>query len=534
MKTAKRIITLCLASSLVFSMIGCSNSNQGSNLSNEGNSSTNGDPATVTSQFPDPSKPITFSMFADCTWLPYDTVHDGITGKWMQEQTGVTIDLTKATDSEQLNLLISSGDLPDLVMASSSSKLTNLSSSDLCWPLDELINKYTPDFKVSDVEKKLNAFVAEDGQFYMLKNEFNTAEDIKKAKNVGPNFGQLHMRQDIYEKLGSPAIKNKVDFVSLLTKVKAQYPDMVPLTINPREYSGLSQLVGFDPVMSLDENGNYIHYFSDPKYREYMKTINELFRAGFITAENFTFTSDEQTFQNVVAGKTFMITHYAGNDEQTFTGQVKPNIPEARYEQVPLMENWKQTIPVSGWAAMFITKKNKDPQTAIKMLNWAKQKDNSVSLANGVKGTDWDYDADGNVKVLERRAAAVTAGTVENDYKALNFLLSADDYITIGNGFYANATENTRKIFDDTLKRANWSNVLTLAYPKSGTDIKIKYDDLTSIEAENFAKLGTAKSEVEFNKIFDAMIVTAEKSGLKEVNENLSKNYKDASNKLGL
>lgn len=534
MKTAKHIISLCLAFSMVFSMIGCTQNEEKEiqSSANQENNEVEGEPA---SQFPDPSKPVTFSMFADCTWLPYDTVDDGIVGKWMTEQTGVTIDLTKATDSEQLNMLISSGDLPDLIMASSSSKLKNLSSKDLCWPLQELIDKYTPDFQVPEVEKKLNAFNSEDGNYYMLKNEFNTADDIKKAKNIGPNFGQLHMRQDIYEKLGSPSLNNKADFIALLKKVQTEYPDMVPLTINTREYSGLSELVpGYDPVLSLDENGNYIHYLSDPKYREFMLTINELFREGFITAENFTFTDDAQFLQLVNAGKTFMLTHYAGNDEQTFTGNVKANIPEARYEQVPLMDDWNQTIPVSGWAALFISKDNKDPETAIKMLHWAKQKDNSVSLTNGIKGTDWDYDETGNVKVLDRRAQSLASGSLENDYKALGFLLSADDYITISNGFYANASENTRKIFDNAVKKANWSNVLSLAYPKAGTDIRIKFDDISSLSEEYFGKLGTAKSEDQFNKLFDEMLAIAKKSGLEDVNKELTKNYKDASEKLGL
>jgi len=484
----------------------------------------------------DPNDPYTFTMFADWTWLEYDTYEGGIIQDWMREQTGITIDLTRTADSEQLNLMISggAGDLPDLIACSSMGKVSRLSDSDLTWPLQELIDKYIPEWQIPEVEKKLNAYFSNDGQYYMLKNEFNTIEELQNAKNIAPNFETFHMRQDIYEALGSPPLANKDDFIALLAMVKEQYPDMVPLTLNPRGYTGaIASLVGFDAYMPTDADGNLVFLVSAPGYKDMMKALNELYRAGYILKENFAYTSDEQTFQNLYAGRAFMVTHYNGNDEQTFQAKIRSAVPEARMEQVPLLEGWNLTISVSGWASMFITKNCSDPERAIKMLYWAKQYENSISLGNGVKGIDWDFDEVGSIIALDRRLQSYEDGTTTELYKQMAFPMSADDFIVVNNGYYATATPQTRAIFDESVKRANWSNALELSYPLSGTDIRIQYNDLGDIEDEYFSKLCIAASDEEFEAIFDEMMAESEKAGLQEVNAYMAQAYADVCELLG-
>ncbi len=482
----------------------------------------------------DPNDPYTFSMFADWSWLEYDSFEGGIIQDWMREQTGITIDLTRTADAEQLNLMIASGDLPDLIACSAIGKVSKLSDPDLSWPLQELIDKYIPEWQIPEVEKKLNAYFSQDGQYYMLKNEFNTVEELQQAKGIAPSFETFHLRQDIYEALGSPKLANKEDFFALMAMVKEKYPDMVPLVLNPRGYQGaIASLVGYDAYMPTDAEGNFVFQFSAPGWRDMMLAINELYRAGYIQAENFAFTSDEQTFQSLYAGNAFMVTHYNGNDEQTFTGKMKAAVPEGRMEQVPLLEGWKLTIPVSGWASMFITKSCTDPERAIKMLYWAKQYENSISLGNGVKGIDWDFDASGSVIALDRRLKSYEEGTTTEVYKQMAFPMSADSFIVVNNGYYATATAQTRVIFDEAVKRANWSNALQLAYPKAGTDVKFQYDDLMNMDSEYFGKLATAASEEEFNKLYDELLDIANKGGLQEVNAYMTQAYKDVCELLG-
>lgn len=480
-----------------------------------------------------PDRPVKFDMFVDWTWMDFDSFEGGICQDWMRSQTGITLNMTKASDAEQLNLLIASGDLPDLIACSNPNKVKKLSDSDLCYPLQELIDKYVPDWKIPEVEKKLNAYFSQDGNFYMLKNEFSTAEEIKSAKNLGMNFGQFHMREDIYKALGSPKLENKDDFMALLAMVKEKYPSMQPIVFNPREYTAFGELVGYDAGRSLNDKGELIMSLSDPKYRDMLEVMNECYRMGYISEENFAYNDEDQAFQNFYAGNVFMVSYFAGNDEQKFTAKVQAVIPEAKIVQVPLLEKWTNTSTVSGWSCLFITKKCSDPETAIKMLYWAKQKDNSISLTYGVKGTDWDYDADGNVIMLERRQKAQEAGTAALDYREMGFPLSADNYVTIYSLYYATATPETRKIFDEAVKRSTISNATSLSYPKAGTDLRVKYDELLKIAEEHFPRICMAKDAAEFNAQYDEMLKIANENGLNEVNEYMTKTYAEVKAMLG-
>lgn len=485
-----------------------------------------------TEQVLDPAVAKTLELFVDWTWMEYDTFEGGVCQDYLREKTGVTVEMTKATDSEQLNLLIASGDLPDMIACSSSSKVSRLSDPDLCYPLQELIDQYVPQWEISDVEKNINAYFSTDGNYYMLKNEYNTAEEIKAASNLGINPGQFLVRDDLYEAMGRPEVKTKEDFFALMAKVKEVYPDMQPLVFNPREYSAFGSLVGYDVTRPM-KDGKLVMAISDPAYRDMLLTINELYRAGYITKENFSYTSDEQTFQNLYAGKVFMVTHYAGNDEQAMTAKIQASIPEATIEQMPLLDNFKYTVPVSGWAACFITRNCKDPETAIKLLYWAKQQENAAALIYGYPGVDWDYDEIGNIVTLEPYNTASANGTAVTDYREMAFPLSASNYITIYNGYYAAATEKTRAIFDDAVSRTTFSNAIDLAYPKADTDLSYMYDDINTLTDEYFSKLCTADSEEAFASLWDEMMAEAENIGLAEVDEYLSTTYEDVCGILG-
>ncbi len=529
----KKLGALMLAIAMIASVGGCGSNTTPAAPTDTATPSASSVPDTKpTSPYPDPSKPVEFSFFADCTWLAYDTV-DGIVGEELEKQTGVTFDFTKSTDGEQLNLLIASGDLPDLIMASGKKKLSKLSSSEYCYSLDELTEKYAPDWEIPEVVKKLNASYSTDGKFYMLKNEFNTIDEIKASKTVGPNFGQLHMRDDIYKALGSPSIKNKDEFISLLTMVKEKYPDMIPLVLNMREYSGLAQLVGYNPGMPTDSNGNFAWYLSDPMFREYLKAVNELYRKGLILKENIAYDTDEKVFQHVYSGKAFMVTHYAGNDEQSFTANVQKVNPNASFVQVPLMEKWVNTISVTGWAGLFITKNNRDPETALKLLRWVKEPKNQITLMTGVEGVDWKDDGMGGFTLLDRRIQAMKEGTIDSDYKCLSFLLSATDYVRESTNFFTSATDSTKAIYQDATKRIKWSNVLDLCYPNAGTEEEIVSTKLSNLFIEYEGMLLSAASEDEFNKHYDKMLQEAEKIGMGKLNEFMAKTYADTSARFG-
>ncbi|MEG1687915.1 MAG: hypothetical protein RR276_08550, partial [Angelakisella sp.] len=141
---------------------------------------------------------------------------------------------------------------------------------------------------------------------------------------------------------------------------------------------------------------------------------------------------------------------------------------------------------------------------------------------------------DGTITYLPRLANSMKEGTREKMYNPMTFVLGSADYITENRDlFYAGATPATKLIFDEIYKRASFSNVVDLCYPKTGTDENVIYSKLSDLDTEYMSKLGIAASEAEFDKLYDQMVVEAEKIGLSQLNKYLTDTYNKLSKDFG-
>lgn len=496
--------------------------------------STDGTPPPPANKYPDPNKKVKLSLFAGVTWLGFDTAN-GIIPQEIERNTGVSFDLTKATDSEQLSLMIASQELPDLVMTASQARIRELSDSDLCYPLEELIEKYCPDWEIPEATQKLNSSFSGDGKYYVLLNYYNTVEEIKqRAAAPGPYFNQFHVRGDLYEELGSPNVHDEESFFALMAQAKQKYPDLQPMVFLGRNPYAFANLVGLDIEFPTDAQGNSVHILSDPGYKEFARVINRAYREGYIMEENFSYTEDDQTYSHIAAGKVFMTTHYAGNDDQVLTSLARQSDPNASFIQMMPMDQFKATQDVSGWAGLFIPRSCKDPETAIKLLRWAKEPDNQNITMLGVKGTDWDYDADGALILLDRYNKTLEEGNIDAVYNPMHFVLSASDYITESAMFYAAATERTREVYRAVWPKLNFTNIGALRMPPAGSDERVISGKLGDLESEYFPKLGTAKTPEEFEAIYAELMQQAESIGIAAYNKYVSGRYQELSEQLGV
>ena len=475
--------------------------------------------------WPENPEPLTLTLFADCSWLPYDTL-DGIIPQWVTEQTGITIDMTKSTDDNQIVLLVASGDLPDLVMTDKSDMFRELSSEDMCYPFDELIAQYVPNWEVPQPEKALNGYYSEDEHYYMLKNYFNTAEEIHAAGTLALNNPAFYYRKDIFDTLGIDTVPTDFDGVmAMLAAVKEKYPDMVPMVFQHRNYSAFSTLVGLNRTMPRDENGNLVHEMSLPQFKDFLSVINQMYRAGYILEENFSYNSDEQMYQHMNNGDGFMFSGY-GLDEQVFDAYVKSADPNAQLMLMPLMDNYNVTFGVTGWAGTFISKSCSNPEAAIKLIAWLKDGDNQISSQAGVPGIDWEWDENHVFQALDRYKEAQAAGSVDPTYNpGVSYLLSASSYVSEGIVSYATASENVQKILDESVQRASFSNVVGLVVPLANTDEAIIRTNLSALMTEYFPIVCMSASDEEFEANYTKMMDEAKAIGIDQLNAWLTENY---------
>lgn len=533
------LLACVLAAALILSFASCgvtsseSSNSAAASISSKPDAGSGSDSQLTDDIYPSPDKPITLKLFSDQSWVPEDI--NTIIPKEIARLTGVTIELTKASDKEQLQLLISSDDLPDLVMSADPNNQSKLSDSQFCMPWNDLIEKYAPDWEIPQVEINLNTAYSTDDNFYTLKQYFNTVDEIKSAKNVGMNYAGFYIRDDIYKAIGEPEAQTVAEFEAMIQKVKETYPQMRPIVLHPRNRDFFNSFVGFDSGKPTDENGSFSHKLSDPKYYETMKVINDFYRKGYINKEDFTYTDDAQYMVAIANGTAFGVTGYGGPQESfVLTSSVQPTIPDATFSPLPILENFKATCSVTGWAGTFITNNCSDPETAIKLMRWSKTPTGQRVCMIGAEGLDWSDNGDGTITLLQRRLDAIEKGQLDELYNNFAFELPSSSWISENrDSYYLPANDHLKSIYDDVMKKSDFSNVVGLCYPMAGTDESVIGTKLSDLNDEYFTKICTADSAELFEKYCKEVQDEAEKIGIAKYNKYLSDTYEKLSAQFG-
>ena len=126
MKMAALLMSVCMVAPI---LIGCGHSEQQKQSEGGGNVTENsiekeGSTETDNAEEDVEKEVVELDIFVDQTWWPVDNF-EGIFPEYITEQTGVKLNVTVAADSQQLGLMLSSGDLPDLIYTQDASRLSN-------------------------------------------------------------------------------------------------------------------------------------------------------------------------------------------------------------------------------------------------------------------------------------------------------------------------------------------------------------------------------------------------------------------------
>ena len=187
-----------------------------------------------------------------------------------------------------------------------------LENPDLAYPWNELIEKYAPDFEIDPVRLAVNR--APDGNVYTILNSFATPEEWENEPYALGSDGNpgIAVREDILEELGITAIESIDDLLSAFEQVKANYPDMVPMTMDidwiPQYFK---MQFGIPPHSSWyeDDEGRLRYVLTHPRMLDFYKFMNGLYRNGYILAENFTYSNDRIDDEYAVSGRAFAHSH---------------------------------------------------------------------------------------------------------------------------------------------------------------------------------------------------------------------------------
>jgi len=299
--------------------------------------------------------PIALTLFADSPtfeaekFMKYDTLIPRLT----REETGVTLDIREAVDSspQSLNLLIASGDYPDIMFidfGDHTIEAANLIEHDQIWSYDDLKEKYGIDvLRHLGINQRFNlrsTFMKDEIYFansYGLRDEYYDSPWLVKWQ-VG-----AYMNEKLYKEVGAPPINSFDDLMDAVEKIKARHPRRVEYGINitrgtgdgdfgePAEFETLIRFYGLnDPRNYWQLGGKHKFYFQAPAFLDLLKDFNEMVNRGFLSPIIWTGSKDDKWGQ-LFAGSAVVTLNGDADNLLKYNSAIQIKFPDERYIMLP-------------------------------------------------------------------------------------------------------------------------------------------------------------------------------------------------------
>ncbi|WP_019635310.1 extracellular solute-binding protein [Paenibacillus fonticola] len=460
-------------------------------------------------------------------------------------RTGITIEVQQPTGNpeEKLNLMLTSNDLPDIVLMDRRSDIVNkYIAAGALVPLDDLIDQYGPNIKemYGDV---LNKSRYTDGKNYYLNNWYGMDPD--------PGWS-FNMRMDIIKELGygDKAEKgepfSQEEFVQLLQQFKEEYPNIdgkasIPLTLNadhmPTITGVFKGMYGMKNYYEAD--GKLMLDVRDPQYLDMMKFINELYRQGLLDKE-WAVNKTQIFEQKAASGRVFSVggglpsepnrmlkeQNGADTDKQFYAFNVAaPGVDPAQTTYGP-----RSSL---GWDAIGITVANKHPEETIKFMDFLASEEGQYLLQWGLEGEHWDM-VDG--KHVPRPETLQGFRTNWNEFATKTGIRKWTWFIKNGNGSDGTPYDLAVKYERDavnahalvSMANTSWDTaVYDNLGPKGGTPDALSEQKIKDICDKGFTTMIYAESAAEVEQIYNKMMADLEANNAEKIEQIYTQNYQE-------
>lgn len=495
-------------------------------------------------------EPYTFTHYFNYDWWGLKPWGEDAVSKTLKEKFNVHVEFSKPDSDPQakLNVMISSGDLPDSIMMDRGVDNRKLAELGLLLPLEPFMAK-NPNLE-KNVLPTTRELLKINGKLYGIPNW------PRKAPTGGNDAWVYNAR--LYKDAGSPKLETFEDMYNYAMKVKKDLPKnreglpTIPVTFDyttDGQKLGLAFYRSFGGVLNgwyAVSGGKYQLAFRDPVFKQASMEINKWWRSGLFSETQFADTR-EQILEKIVAGRTALLYYDQSADETNkFRRILRETFPDDSYEMVApfpyppanglptskIYADYKQTI---GWNVTCIMKNAKNPQRIFDLWTYLLTQEACILQMYGPKGELWDNLNDKGLPILKKAEAELK--TDEINRLGLWFWMIPGQSDNVDNTKFAvNAMQPKEK--------QNWvinnqANVLTpimwlsdefvgisdVVDPKSNEGIKRTLCE-DYIKAQ-YPKMIMAKSEAEAERIYNAIIDFCDKNGMPAVEEIYDKKYKE-------
>ncbi|NOU62854.1 extracellular solute-binding protein [Paenibacillus sp. LMG 31461] len=306
------------------------------------------------------------------------------------------IPVPRNQEVDKLNVLMASGDAPDIVFTYDTTTINNYVKSGGLTDLSQLIEQNGPNLK---------KFLGDDVLKYGI---FSGKQYTIPGKRTLQFTQSSYIRKDWLDKLGLPVPKTTEEFNATLKAFKEKDPGQTGGKVIPYDFSAFDSngitssfvlMNSFEKKVSEEDNyalstSNFIPELTKPGFKEGVQFMNKLYSEGLINPD-FALDKDEKSFQKDVSnGLVGSFTALAAHNNLMGNGQVfdtlKKNVPGAEYVAMdPFLNDEGKSIksiydPIGAY--LMVPKMSKHAAEAIKYLDWMSKPDVLFTLQNGIEG----------------------------------------------------------------------------------------------------------------------------------------------------
>ncbi len=490
--------------------------------------------------------PVTLDWYVNYSWFVTGW-GENLVSRMITEETGVSVNFItpRGNEEEKLNALISSDSLPDLItLGWWEPQVTEMIDKDMVYPLNELADSYDMLFYQVTDEDVRNWYTRDDGNIYCYPNSSYTPKDLEEHDDIPMNQTFL-VRKDIYEALGCPDMTTPEGFHDAVARAVELYPEvngepLIPIGSHVFDDMGC---VSFDKYLQnflavpYEKDGKYYDRYTDPEYIRWLKLFRQLGEEGYLAPDIFVDTRTQMS-EKIAEGRYFCMLYqrtdladqekilYAKNPKQIYIAVDGPKNSNGDDPVLP-------STGISGWTVTLVSKKCKDPERAIRFLDYLISEEGQKMVYLGVEGVTYDM-VNGRPVIREDVRKLLNTDRVEYDR-----LYGADDcYWMLQNNvmqleWQPELEEPLKQLAEWTYSYAEYTAQYD-ASPDDNTElgqIKTRVDRLWS---GTLKQLLLAPSEEDFDRKLEEFIVERQNLGYDRVMEEQTRRMEENKQKLGI
>jgi len=384
-KSVLKIGVVVLSASLLFSAFGCGKKEEKADVRSGGY----GDTYPLNAE-----TPVKWWTYIDANiTATANNLGDTPFGKKFIENVGADITFIHPTTgggSEQFNLMLASGELPDIIdhyWTDFPGGPEKAIKDGYIVELNDLIDKYAPNFKkYMEEHPDFRKYIETDnGSIYMIP-----------YINAVTTSGGVIIRQDWLDELGLEMPETIDEWYTVLKAFKEKKGATAPLSIDPYAFStgAFSGAYGIRLSLYVD-NGTVKYGYYEDAYKDFLTAMNQWYNEGLLD-NNFSTLDSNAITANVLNGSTGVsyggitsgIAKYMNSkkDDPTFRVVAAP-YPTSEKGKTPEFGQYVNEVTVFGSA---ISSTCKDPELAMRLIDYTYSEEGIMLNNYGIEGESYN------------------------------------------------------------------------------------------------------------------------------------------------